>query len=320
MSEHGPEGKRARAQAQAQTPPKEPVQTQVPTQAPAPTQAPTQAPARVQAQSEARSEAHPQAPMQAQTPPQTPVLQPSTTPASATSASASATSAPASASAAAPSSPAGLPPAVHAFLVRFLPTRLDSLPNDAVLLLGIALVLAVVDPTKLGTRGPVGWLLVAVALVAAIWAAPVVSRRPTARSVHLANQLARHRNTAFAVGCTIVAGFGDPPVWLMIVDATLLLAYLLAVDALAAGPIGMRQLRQGVAPLSAAGAVAIVLLAAQAPVNSGAVWGRIVAALAVAVAGVAAGAALWIKQTSGQPAEAREEAARPEPSTRPRHR
>jgi hypothetical protein len=209
---------------------------------------------------------------------------------------------------------------VHAFLVRFLPTRLDSLPNDAVLLLGIALVLAVVDPTKLGTRGPVGWLLVAVALVAAIWAAPVVSRRPTARSVHLANQLARHRNTAFAVGCTIVAGFGDPPVWLMIVDATLLLAYLLAVDALAAGPIGMRQLRQGVAPLSAAGAVAIVLLAAQAPVNSGAVWGRIVAALAVAVAGVAAGAALWIKQTSGQPAEAPEEAARPEPSTRPRHR
>jgi hypothetical protein len=65
----------------------------------------------------------------------------------------------------------------------------------------------------------------------------------------------------------------------------------------------MRQLRRGVAPLSAAAAAAIVLLAAQAPVNSGAVWGRIVAALAIAAAAAAAGAALWIRQTAGHSSE-----------------
>ena len=76
-----------------------------------------------------------------------------------------------------------------------------------------------------------------------------------------------------------------------------------AVDALAAGPVGIRQLRHGMAPLCAAAAVAMVLLAAQAPVNSGAVWGRIVAALAVAAAATAAGAALWMRQTGKQSAQ-----------------
>lgn len=198
---------------------------------------------------------------------------------------------------------AASPPTVHAFLARTFLRRTNSLPNEAALLLGVALVLAAVDPTKLGTRGPVGWLFAMAAVVAAIWAAPVVSRRPTAQSIRFASQLARHRNTVLAVGCTIVAGFSDPPVWLMVIDAALLLAYLLAVDALAAGPVGMRQLRHGVAPLSAAAAAAIVLLAAQAPVNSGAVWGRIVAALAIAAAAAAAGAALWIRQTAGHSSE-----------------
>lgn len=211
---------------------------------------------------------------------------------------------------------AALTPAVYAFFARTFPQRLNSLPNDAVLLLGMALVLAAVDPTKLGSRGPIGWLFTMAALVAAIWAAPVVSRRPTAQSIRLANQLGRHRNTAFAVGCTIVAGFSDPPVWLMVIDAALLLAYLLVVDTFAAGPIGIRQLRQGIAPLCAAAAVAIVLLAAQAPVNSGAVWGRIVGALAVAAAAAAAGAALWIRQTGRQSAQANRE----EPPKYPRHR
>jgi hypothetical protein len=213
-------------------------------------------------------------------------------------------------------SPAALPPNVHAFLTRAFPGRVNTLPNDAVLLLGIALALAAVDPTKLGSRGPVGWLFALAALVATIWAAPVVSRRPAAQSVRLTSQVARHRNTVFAVGCTIMAGFSDPPVWLMVIDAALLLAYLLAVDALAAGPVGIRQLRRGTAPLSALAAVAIVLLAAQAPVNSGAVWGRIVAALAVAAAATAAGAALWIRQTAGQSSRA----GREEAPTRPRHR
>jgi len=197
-----------------------------------------------------------------------------------------------------------LSPAVYAFFARTFPQRLNSLPNDAVLLLGAALVLAAVDPTKLAMRGPVGWLFAMAAMVAAIWAAPVVSRRPTAESIRFTSQLGRHRNTVFAVGCTILAGFSDPPVWLMAIDAALLLAYLLAVDALAAGPVGIRQLRHGMAPLCAAAAVAMVLLAAQAPVNSGAVWGRIVAALAVAAAATAAGAALWIRQTGKQSAQA----------------
>jgi hypothetical protein len=196
-----------------------------------------------------------------------------------------------------------LSPAVYAFFARTFPQRLNSLPNDAVLLLGITLVLAAVDPTKLAMRGPVGWLFAMAAMAAAIWAAPVVSRRPTAESIRFTSQLSRHRNTVFAVGCTILAGFSDPPVWLMVIDAALLLAYLLAVDALAAGPVGIRQLRHGMAPLCAAAAVAMVLLAAQAPVNSGAVWGRIVAALAVAAAATAAGAALWIRQTGKQSAQ-----------------
>ncbi len=206
--------------------------------------------------------------------------------------------------------------AALAFLARSFAARVNSRPNDAVLLLGVALVLAVADPTKLGTRGPVGWLFAAAAVVAAIWAAPVVSRRPTATSVRLVSQMTRHRNTVFAVGCTVVAGLSDPPVWLMAVDAALLLAYLLAVDALAAGPIGIRQLRQGTAPLCAAAAIAIVLLAAQAPVNQGAVWGRIVAALAVAAAASAAGAALWIRQTGTRASER----TRDERTARPRHR
>lgn len=214
------------------------------------------------------------------------------------------------------SSLAALPPSMYAFLARTFPGRVNTLPNDAVLLLGVALALAAVDPTKLGSRGPVGWLFAMAALVATIWAAPVVSRRPAAQSIRLTSQISRHRNTVFAVGCTIVAGFSDPPVWLMAIDAALLLAYLLAVDALAAGPIGIRQLRRGTAPLSALAAAAIVLLAARAPVNSGAVWGRIVAALAVAAAATAAGAALWIRQTAGQPPRAKREEA----ATRPRHR
>lgn len=175
------------------------------------------------------------------------------------------------------------------------------LSNWTVLLLGVALVLAASDPTKLGQHGPVGWLLTAAAVVAAIWAAPVVAQRPTMTSIQWAARLVRHRNTVFAVGCTVLAGAGNPPVWLMVADAALLLAYLLIVDALAAGPIGIRQLRRGVAPLAAAGASAVVLLGALAPVNQGAVWGRILAALAVAAAALAAGAALWIRQTGAQP-------------------
>jgi hypothetical protein len=174
------------------------------------------------------------------------------------------------------------------------------LSNETTLLLGIALALAATDPTKLTQRGPIGWLLVAAAVVAALWAAPAVAQRPTTTTVEWANQLVRHRNTVFAVACVVVAGFGSPPVWLAAVDTALLLAYLLAVDALAAGPIGVRQLRRRAVPLAAAAAGAVTLLGAQAPVNPGAVWGRIVGAIAVAAAALATGAALWIKQSGDQ--------------------
>lgn len=179
---------------------------------------------------------------------------------------------------------------------RSTPPDQPELPNRAVLLLGVALALTATDPAELAQRGPVYWLMTLAAMVAAIWAAPVVAQRPAMSAVHWNTQLARHRNTVFAVGCTIIAGLNDPPAWLIGVDAALLLTYLLAVDALAAGPIGIRQLRRGVAPLAAAAASAVTLLGAAAPVDSGAVWGRIVAAVAVAAAGVAAGAALWIRQ------------------------
>lgn len=169
-------------------------------------------------------------------------------------------------------------------------------PNRVALLLGVALALTVTDPANLAKRGPAGWLLAVAALVAAIWAAPVVAQRAAVEAVHWNSQLVRHRNTVFAVVCTIIAGFSDPPLWLVIVDAALLLAYLLTVDALAAGPIGIRQLRRGIAPAAAAAASAVVLLGAHAPVNSGAVWGRAVAAVAVAAAALAAGAALWTRR------------------------
>lgn len=162
--------------------------------------------------------------------------------------------------------------------------------------LGLALALAATDPAKIAHRDPVGWLLTVAVLVGAIWAAPVVAQRPSTTAAHWVGQLVRHRNTVFAVSCVIIAGFGNPAVWQMIVDAALLLAYLLIVDALAAGPIGIRQLRRGVAPAAAAGASAVALLAAHAPVDSGAVWGRVVAAVAVVAAALAAGAALWVRQ------------------------
>jgi len=202
---------------------------------------------------------------------------------------------------AAPSGSTGVAPVAPASPAHLrLPALLSNRPTLAI---GLALTLAATDPSQLARRGPGGWLLTAAALVAAIWAAPVVARRPTATSVDLFALPARHRNTVFAVGCVVVAGFGSPPLWLAAVDAALLLAYLLAVDALAAGPIGARQLQRGVAPLAAAAAGAVALLASQAPVDPGAVWGRIVAALAVAAAALAAGAALRVKRSADEQAD-----------------
>jgi len=189
------------------------------------------------------------------------------------------------------------PPAAPPTPTPTLPSLPSALSTRTVLLLGVALALAAVNPSHSASRGPAGWLLLVAAVAAAIWAAPAVTRRPTSDTILWISRLIRHRNTAFAVACTVLAAFSDPAIWLTAVDAALLLAYLLAVDAFAAGPIGARQLRGDIAPLASAAASAIVLLGAQAPVNPGAVWGRIVAALAVAAAASAAGAALWLRQT-----------------------
>lgn len=194
------------------------------------------------------------------------------------------------------------------------------LSNRMALVLGIALAVAVTDPATLVERGPVAWLFTAAAMVGAAWAAPVIAQRPAVTAVHWFTQLSRHRNTVFAVGCTIIAGFAEPPLWLAIVDVALLLAYLLTVDALAAGPIGIRQLRRGVAPSAAAIASAVALLGAHAPVNAGAVWGRVVAAVAVAAAALAAGAALWFRRQASAPDDSASPAQEQQKrGTRPRH-
>ncbi|HEV3168973.1 MAG TPA: hypothetical protein VGZ32_01465 [Actinocrinis sp.] len=161
-------------------------------------------------------------------------------------------------------------------------------------LIGLALALAATNPAAWRTMtGAVLVVVLAFALLLALGAAPVVARRPVTSSSAWTARAIRHRNTLFAAACVVVAGLGDPPVWLMAADAALLLAYLLAADALAAGPVGARQLRSIRIPLAAAGASAAVLVVAEAPISGGAIWGRIVAALAVSAAAAAAGLALW---------------------------
>jgi hypothetical protein len=175
-----------------------------------------------------------------------------------------------------------------------------TLSLSGVPLLGAASALAAANPVFQVARGPVGWLVLLVVMAAAVWASPIVAQRPTSSAVRLLTQLVRHRNTAFAVGCVVLAALTDPPVWLAVVDTALLIGYLLAVDAFAAGPIGADQARGGTVPLTAAAASAIVLVAAEVPVDSGAVWGRVVAALAVAAAATAAGAALWLRRSGSR--------------------
>ncbi|MGH3417354.1 MAG: hypothetical protein ACRDSS_12870, partial [Actinocrinis sp.] len=96
-----------------------------------------------------------------------------------------------------------------------VPTRRGVQPNGAVLLLGLVLAVCATNPTDLVASGASGWLLTAAAVLVAAWAAPVIARRPSIDNVHWSGQLARHRNTVFAVACVIVAAFSDPPLWLM---------------------------------------------------------------------------------------------------------
>ncbi|MCZ4120651.1 hypothetical protein [Streptomyces sp. H39-S7] len=180
-------------------------------------------------------------------------------------------------------------------MTRTTAAPLPQVPVWPVRGLGVALALAACDPHLTGsvTPGDVVPPLAAVAL--AWWAAPPLVRRPVQYSARKAALLSQHRNTVFAVGCVVLAAFSTPPVWLASCVAALLLTYLLIVDACAAGPAGIRQLRARHVPLTAYGASALVLFAAFAP-SDGSAWGPVVAAAALIAVAYAVGTALWPRE------------------------
>jgi hypothetical protein len=167
---------------------------------------------------------------------------------------------------------------------------------DPALLTGLALAVAAVLPLETTGAGSGSVLTALVLLALTIWAAPAVVARP-AVPAFWTSILSRHRNTLFAAACTVLAALDHPAGWLAAVDAGLLLAYLVVVDARAAGPIGARQARSPVILPSAAVCIALTLTAALVPVDSGATWARMVAALAVAAAAALVGAAVWARRT-----------------------
>jgi hypothetical protein len=165
-------------------------------------------------------------------------------------------------------------------------------PRDLVFrFFGPTLALAAANPSgwtsAFGTAQLYAYCLAAFGL----WAAVPVVRRPVLASQHWHRLLARHRNTLFAAACALTAAAGRPPVWLMAADAALLLGYLLALDALAAGPIGIRQLRLGWPVGAAAGGTALVLALTQMPLTSSsgslAASGRWLAGVGAGLAGLA---------------------------------
>ncbi|MEU3461527.1 hypothetical protein ABZ721_16495 [Streptomyces sp. NPDC006733] len=158
--------------------------------------------------------------------------------------------------------------------------------------LGVALALAACDPRIGASPTPAEVVPPLAAVALACWAAPPLVRRPVQYSARRTALLSQHRNTVFAVGCVVLAAFSTPPVWLASCVAALLLTYLLIVDACAAGPAGIRQLRARHVPLAAYGASGLVLFAAFAP-SDGSAWGPAVAAVAVGAVAFAVGTALW---------------------------
>ena len=162
-------------------------------------------------------------------------------------------------------------------------------------LLGCALALLVTDPTAWSGRPTVDFVVPLFALAAALFAAAPLTARPVADGYRWYARLARHRNTAFAVMCIVLAATDPPPDWLAAVDAVLLLSYLLAVDAVASGPPGLRLLRRPLTLLAAYGGTAAVLVAALLPTTSLGPSSRLIAALALAGAGAAVAVALGLR-------------------------
>jgi hypothetical protein len=176
----------------------------------------------------------------------------------------------------------------------FVPAGNDALrkPGGFVRLLGVALTVLVTDPTTWLSRSTAGLVLTLLAAVVAWFAALPLTARPVALGFHWRTRLVRHRNTAFAVLCVLLAAVNRPPDWLAACDAALLLGYLLLVDAVAAGPPGARLLRRPVALGCAFGSSGVALAAALVPVSPSGPWVRILAAVALIGAAAAVIAAL----------------------------
>ncbi|MFI5527965.1 hypothetical protein ACIA8O_05345 [Kitasatospora sp. NPDC051853] len=155
-------------------------------------------------------------------------------------------------------------------------------------LLGLALVLAA-DAAVAST--PAAWLALLPFTVPAAWFAAPSAPGAAASGSNWQAVLSRHRPTAFATGCVLLAALGGPPLWLAAAFTALLLGYLLYVDRLTSGSAAPSPRRQP-APAAAYGAAALVLAAAAVPVGRAAP-GPLVALLAVAGAALAAAVALW---------------------------
>ena len=132
-------------------------------------------------------------------------------------------------------------------------------------LFGPALALAASNPSDWSTTFGLAQKIALALAAVGLWAAAPVVSRPVLGTHRWPAILARHRNTLFAGACVVIAATGQPPVWLTTADAALVLGYLLALDAVSAGPIGIRQLRLAWPVAVAAGGTAVVLALAQLP-------------------------------------------------------
>lgn len=168
----------------------------------------------------------------------------------------------------------------------------ENAPDLPLRLIGVLLAVLVTDPAAWFHRPPVDLVLPLLAGGAAWFAAVPVTARPVATGFRWRTRLARHRNSAFAVGCVLLAAANPPPVWLAGCETALLLSYLIALDAVTAGPPAARLLRRPLPLLAAYAASAAVFAAALLPVAPAGGWSRLVAAVALAGAGAALLAAL----------------------------
>jgi hypothetical protein len=166
-------------------------------------------------------------------------------------------------------------------------------------LLGCVLALLVTNPAAWAGRPATDLVVPLFALAAAFFAAAPLTARPVATGYRWHARLSRHRNTAFAVMCIVLAAVDPPPAWLAAVDSILLLTYLLAVDAVVAGPPGLRLLRRPLTLLAAYGGTAAVLSAALLPTTPLGPTARLLAALALAAAGGAVAVAVGVRGRRG---------------------